>query len=66
MCIEIYKPYPAKFILSPGLAWKADLKKTKVKFDLLTDIDMLITVEAVLEEEYFTLFINMPKLITNT
>ena len=25
----------------PGLAWQADLKKTKVKLDLLTDIDIV-------------------------
>ena len=29
----------------PGLAWQAALKKTKVKLDLLTDIDMLLMVE---------------------
>ena len=30
---------------APGLAWLASLKKTKVKLDLLTDIDMLLIVE---------------------
>ena len=50
----------------PGLAWQAALKETKVKLDLLTDIDMLLMVENVLEEEYVTLFIDMQKLITNT
>ena len=39
------------------------LKNTKVKLDLLSDIDMLLTVEKVLEEEYVTLFIDMKKLI---
>ena len=30
---------------SPGLAWQAAFKKTKVKLDLLTDINMLLMVE---------------------
>ena len=41
MCINIYKLDPAKFISAPGLAWQAALKNTKVKLDLLTDINML-------------------------
>ena len=45
MCIEIYKLDPAKFVSAPGLAWQAALKKTKLKLDLLTDIDMLLMVE---------------------
>ena len=45
MCLEVYEFDPAKFISAPGLAWKAALKKTKVKLDLLTDIDMLLMVE---------------------
>ena len=36
---------PARFLTAPGLAWQAALKKTKVKLDLLTDIDMLLMVE---------------------
>ena len=40
MCLEIYELDPAKFLPAPGLAWQAALKKTKVKLDLLTDIDM--------------------------
>ena len=31
MCINIYELDPAKFLSAPGLAWQADLKKTKVK-----------------------------------
>ena len=42
MCIEIYELDPAKFLSAPGLAWQATLKKTKVKLDLFTDIDMLL------------------------
>ena len=44
-CINIYELDPAEFLLAPGLAWQAVLKKTKVKLDLLTDIDMLLLVE---------------------
>ena len=44
-CIEIYKLEPAHFLSAPGLAWQACLKKTEVKFELLTDIDMLLMVD---------------------
>ena len=45
MCLEIYELDLAKVISVPGLAWQVALKKTKVKLDLLTDIDMLLMVE---------------------
>ena len=45
---------------------QADLKKAKIKLNLLTDTDMLLMVEKLLEEEYFTLFLDMQKVITNT
>ena len=45
MRLKIYEREPAKFIFSLGWAWQASLKKTKVKLDLLTDIDVLIMVE---------------------
>ena len=44
-CIEIYKLEPAHFLSAPGLAWQACLKETRVKLELLTDIDMLLIVE---------------------
>ena len=44
-CIEIYELDPAHFLSAPGLAWQACLKKTKVKLELLTDIDMLLMIE---------------------
>ena len=44
-CIEIYGLDPAHFLSAPELAWQACLKKTKVKLELLTDIDMLLMVE---------------------
>ena len=31
MCFKVYKLDPARFLLNPGLAWQAALKKTKVK-----------------------------------
>ena len=36
---------PAHFHSGPGLTWQAALKKVTVKFDLLTDIDMLLIVQ---------------------
>ena len=45
MCLEIYELDSARFLITPGLAWQAALKKTKVKLDLLTDIGMLLMVE---------------------
>ena len=44
-CIEIYGLDPAHFLSAPGLAWQAYLKRSKVKLELLTDIDMLLMVE---------------------
>ena len=45
MCLEIFELDPAKFISPPQLVWEATLKKTKVKLDLLNDIDMLLVIE---------------------
>ena len=42
MCLEIYELDPAKFLSAPGLARQAALKRSKVKLDLLIDIDMLL------------------------
>ena len=42
MCFEIYEVDPAKFLSAP---WQVAFKKTKVKLDLLSDIDMLLMVE---------------------
>ena len=44
-CIEIYGLDPSYFYSAPGLAWQACLKKTGVKLELLTDIDMLLMIE---------------------
>ena len=45
MCLEIYELDPAKFFSTPGLFWQAALKKTKVKLELTTDINMILMVE---------------------
>ena len=45
VCLKVNKLDPAKFLSAPGLAWQAALKKTKVKLDLSTDIDMFLMVE---------------------
>ena len=41
-CLEIYEINPVCFLTAPGLAWQDALKKTKVKLELLTDIDILL------------------------
>ena len=38
--LKLYELDTAKLLSAPALAWQAALKKTKVKLDLLTDIDM--------------------------
>ena len=42
--LEIYGLDLVCFLLAPGLAWQAALKKTNIKLDLWTDIDMLLMV----------------------
>ena len=44
-CIEIYELDPAHFLSASGLAWEACLKKTKIRLELLTYIDMLLMEE---------------------
>ena len=44
-CIEIYELDPAHFLSVPALAWQACLKKTEVKLELLTNVDMLLMVQ---------------------
>ena len=44
-CIEIYELDLANFLSAPVLAWKASFKKTGIKLELLTDNDILMTVE---------------------
>ena len=44
-CTEIYELDPAHFLSAPRLAWPACLKKTKVKLESITDINMLLMIE---------------------
>ena len=44
-CALKYKSLIQLFFSTPGLACQAALKNTKVKLDLLTDIDMLLMLE---------------------
>ena len=64
-CLKICELDPAKFLSAPGLGWQGSLKKTKVKLDLFTDIDMLIMVEKGIRGG-MSLFIDMQKPITGT
>ena len=36
-----YELDPAHFLSAPGIAWQACLKKTGIRLELLTNIDML-------------------------
>ena len=42
ICLKNYGLDPAHFYTAPGLAWKACLKKTKIRLELLLDPDMLL------------------------
>ena len=45
VCLDNYELDPAHFYIAPGLAWKACLKKTKIRLALLLDPDMLLMFE---------------------
>ena len=40
-CIKEYELDPCYFGSAPGLSWEACLKPTKVKLELLTDVDVI-------------------------
>ena len=44
-CFKIYELDPTYLLSAPALAWQACLKKTEVKLELLTDINMLLIIE---------------------
>ena len=45
VCLENYGLDPSHFYTVPGLAWKACLKKTGIRLELLLDRDMLLMFE---------------------
>ena len=45
VCLRNYDLDPAHFYTAPGLAWKACLKKTRIRLELLLDPDMLLMFE---------------------
>ena len=45
LCIKTYRLDPAYFLSFPGLAWQACLKRTRVKFEPISDIDILLMIE---------------------
>ena len=45
MYLKIYHLDPLKFLSAPGLGMQAALKKTEVKLELLTDMDVLLKVK---------------------
>ena len=45
MCLENYDLDPLHSYTSPGMAWQAALKMTKVELELITDPDMYLFVE---------------------
>ena len=65
MCIKVYKLDPAHFLSAPGLAWKACLKKTEVKLELITNVDVLLMIGMELEAEYVMQYIDTQKQIIN-
>ena len=51
VCFDIYELDPAHFLSAPGLAWQACLKKSNVKLELISDVDMLLMIEKVFKVE---------------
>ena len=45
VCLDNYGLDPAHFYMAPGLAWKACLKKTRRRLELLLDPNMLLMLE---------------------
>lgn len=46
VCMTHYKLDPAHYYTSPGVAWDAMLKMTKVQLELIDDIDMYLMIES--------------------
>ncbi|XP_036146043.1 uncharacterized protein LOC118646698 [Monomorium pharaonis] len=49
-CIQSYGLDPAHYYTLPGYTWDAMLKYTKITFELLTDIDMILFIERGIRE----------------
>ena len=45
ICLKNYGLDPVYYYTAPGLAWEAMLKMTKIKLELLSNIDMLLMIE---------------------
>ena len=45
LCLKEYELDPAHFCTTPGLAFEACLKRTKVELELLTEIDIILMFE---------------------
>ncbi|XP_065654868.1 uncharacterized protein LOC136081480 [Hydra vulgaris] len=56
LCINIYDLDPAWYYTSPGLAWNAALKKTKIKLELLSDYDMILMIKKGIRGDIFMIY----------
>ncbi|XP_065662849.1 uncharacterized protein LOC136085468 [Hydra vulgaris] len=45
VCMKNYKLDPAWYFTSPGLAWDAALKLTKINLELISDYDMILMIQ---------------------
>ena len=60
-CIEIYELDPVHFLSVPGVTWQTCLKKTEVKLELLTDVEILLWWKREVEVECVMQYIDMQK-----
>ena len=44
-CLKYYKLDPCHYVTSPGLSWDAMPRMTKIKLDLISDIDIQLFIE---------------------
>ena len=45
MCLNYYQLDPCHYFISPGLSWDAMLKMTRIKLELISDIEMHLFIE---------------------
>ena len=57
-CTEIHKLDPTNDLSASGLEWQACLKKTEIRLELLTDIDMFLMAEKGIRGEIWYIFNN--------